>query len=225
METVRDFNFGGSKITADGDCSHEIKRYLLLGEKLWATWQHIKKQWCYFVNKGPASQSYGFLSSYVWMWELHYKENWAPKHWCFWTVVLEKILESPLHCKEIQSVHPKGNQSWILDGLMLKLKLQYFGHLMWRADSLEKTLRLGKIEDRRRRGRQRMRWLNGITYSIDISLSKLWELVMEREVWYAAVHGVAKVWHDWGTELNWTSPPCVRAEIRHWRDFKQWKPK
>ena len=116
VETVSDFILGGSKITTDGDYSHEIKRLLLLGRKVMTNLdsQHIKKQRQYFANKGPSSQGYGFSS--VWMWELDCEESWAPKKWCFWTVVLEKILESPLDCQEIQPVHPKGDQSWVFIG-------------------------------------------------------------------------------------------------------------
>ena len=116
METVTDFISLGCKITVDGDCSHEVKRRLLLGRKAMTNRQCIKKQRHYFANKGPSSQSYGFSSSHIWMWELHHKEGWAQKNWCFWTVVLEKTPESPLDSKEIQPVHPKGNQSWIFIG-------------------------------------------------------------------------------------------------------------
>ena len=113
METVTNFIFLGSKIAADGDCSLEIKTFAPWKKSYNQPRQHIKKQRHYFANKGPSSQSYGFSSSHVWMWELDYKEGWAPKNWCFWTVMLEKTLESPLGCKEIKPVNPKGNQFWI----------------------------------------------------------------------------------------------------------------
>ena len=132
--------------------------------------QHIKKQRHYFANKGLSSQSYGFSSSHVWMWVLDYKASWVLKNWCIWTVVLENTLESSLDSKEIKPVNLKEvSPEYSLEGLMLKLKLQYFGHLMRRADLLEKTLMLGKVEHRRRRGWQRMRWLDGIIDLMDMN--------------------------------------------------------
>ena len=130
------------------------------------------------------------------------KKGWMPKNWCFWTVVLEKTLESPMDCQEIQPVHPKWDQSWV--GLMLQLKLQYFGHLMWRADLLEKTLMLGKIEGWRRRGQQRMRWLDGITDLMHMSLSNLRKMVKDCEAWHATVHGITKsqmLLSNWTTRI------------------------
>ena len=150
------------------------------------------------------SQSHGFSSSHVLIWELDNKEGWAPKKLCFCTVVLEKILESPLDCKEIKSVNPKGNQSWIfLEGLMMKLKLQYFGHLMWRVDSLAKTLMLGGIGGRRRRGRQRWDgWMASLTWWT-------WVRVNSGSWWWTGRPGVLqfmgsqRVRHDRVTELNY----------------------
>ena len=196
--------WGGSKITADGDCSHEIKRHILLGRKVLTNLDSILKS-----RDITLPTKVHLVKAMVLLLVMYGSESWTIKKaecqridafelWCW------RRLLRVLDCKEIQPVHPKGNQSWhSLLGLMLKLKLQYFGHLMQRADSFEKTLMLGKIEGRRRRGQPRIRCLDGISASVDMSLSELWELVMDREAWRAPVHGSQIVGHDQATKLNW----------------------
>ena len=157
--------------------------------------QHIKEQRHYFSNKGLSSQSYGFSSSLVWIWELDYKESWAPKNWCFWTVVLKKTLESPLNRKEIKPAHPKGNQSWIFIG---RTEAEAETSILWPPDV--KSWLIGKDPDTgkdwrwEKKGIKRMRSLDGITDMMDMSLSRLQKLVLDKDAWRAAVHGVTKNW-------------------------------
>ena len=204
METVTDFIFGSSKITSDGDCSHEIKTLFPWKKSYDKPSQHIKKQRHYFADKGSYNQSYGFSSSHVWMWVLDHKEGWASKNWCFWSVVLEKILESPLDFKEIKRVHPKGDQSQIFIG---RTDAEAETPILWppdgRIDSLEKTLMLGRLkvegegDDRKWDG-----WMASPT-------QWAWVWVNSRSWWGRGRPGVLqsmgsqRVGHDWDlTELK-----------------------
>ena len=174
----------------------------------------MKKQRHHFANKGPHCQSYGFSSSHVQMWELDHKEGGALKTWCFWIAVLEKTLESPLDSKEIKPVNPKGNQPWIFIG---RTDAETETPILWPPDAKSQLSRkypdVGKDWDRRRRGQQRIIWLDGITDSIDMSLSRLWEIVKDRKAWHASVHGVTKSWtwlSDWTTAKIW--PESLQKE-------------
>ena len=203
-ETVSDFILGGSKITADGDCSHEIKRCLLLGRKVMTNLNCILKIRDNFANKGLSSEGYGFSSGHVWMWELDCEESWAPKNWCFWTVVLEKTLESPLDCKEIQPVHPKGSQSWIF---IRRTDAEAEAPILWPPDAKDwfiwKDPDAGKDWRQEEKGKTEdemvgwYHWPNGNESEWTLGVGDGQGGLMWCSPWGCRVE------HGWTTELDW----------------------